>query len=55
MIVNYDKNPNLTVDQKLQSLLESIQMALNEIKTEHYTKAETDKLLKEIRDLVSDI
>lgn len=30
MIIDYDHNPRLTVDQKLQSLKESVQMALNE-------------------------
>lgn len=30
MIIDYDHNPALTVDQKLQSLKESVQMALNE-------------------------
>ena len=30
MIINYDRNPALTVDQKIESLIESIQLALNE-------------------------
>lgn len=30
MIIDYDHNPSLTVDQKLQSLKDSVQMALNE-------------------------
>lgn len=30
MVIGYDKNPNLTIDQKLSSLIESIQLALNE-------------------------
>lgn len=30
MIIDYDHNPKLTYDQKLQSLKESVQMALNE-------------------------
>ena len=30
MNINYDRNPGLTVDQKLNSLIESIQLALNE-------------------------
>ena len=33
MIINYDKNPRLSTDRKLQSLIESIQLALNEIDT----------------------
>ena len=31
MIIDYDHNPRLTYDQKLQSLKESVQMALNEV------------------------
>ena len=31
MIIDYDKNPSLTVDQKLQSLIESIQRMSDEI------------------------
>lgn len=31
MIVDYDKNPSLTVDQKLQSLIESIQRQTDEL------------------------
>lgn len=34
MLISYDKNPNLTEEQRLQSLINSIQMALNEIKDE---------------------
>lgn len=30
MILDYNHDPNLTVDQKLQSLMENIQLALNE-------------------------
>jgi len=30
MIIDYDHKPALTVDQKLQSLKDSVQMALNE-------------------------
>ena len=30
MIIEYDNNPNLTPDQKLQSLKEKIQLALDE-------------------------
>lgn len=31
MIVDYDKNPALSVDQKLQSLIESIQRMSDEL------------------------
>ena len=30
MVINYDRNPDLTTDQKLNSLIENIQLALNE-------------------------
>lgn len=31
MIIDYDRNPALTTDQKLQSLIESIQRSFDEI------------------------
>ena len=31
MIIDYDHNPNTSTDQKLQSLKESVQMAMNEV------------------------
>lgn len=31
MIIDYDKNPALNVDQKMQSLIDSIQRSLDEI------------------------
>lgn len=34
MIIDYDKNPALTVDQKLLSLIESIQRSIDEISTD---------------------
>lgn len=34
MILDYNHNQNLTVDQKLQSLIESMQMALDELRNE---------------------
>lgn len=45
MVVNFDRNQNLTTDQKLQSLLESVQLALNEIDTRF---DEIDKAIKEL-------
>ena len=45
MIVDYDKNPSLTVDQKLQSLIDSIHRALDEVTTE------LDKLSKEVAEI----
>lgn len=38
MIIDYDHNPHLTGDQKLQSLKESVQMALNEAETKASVK-----------------
>lgn len=53
MIIDYDHNPALTADQKLQSLKESVQMALNEIITEQYNKSEeVDKLISDIQDII---
>lgn len=40
MIIHYDKNPSLNTDQKLQSLMENIQLALNEL--ERMSQAETE-------------
>jgi hypothetical protein len=47
MIINYDKNPALTVNDRLQSLVESMQLALNEIET-HLD--EIDKSIKELKE-----
>jgi len=45
MIIGYDKNPALSEDQKLQRLVESVQLAFNEL------KFEVDELRKEIEKL----
>lgn len=45
MIIDYDHNPNVTDEQRLQSLKESVQMALNEI------DAKLEELRKEIKQL----
>ena len=45
MIINYDRNPNLTTDQKLQSLIENVQKAFDE------TMQELDSLKREIQKL----
>lgn len=34
MIIGYDRNPNLSTDQKLQSLINELQRALDEMKEE---------------------
>lgn len=50
MIINYDHNPALTTDQKLQSLKESVQMALNENDDEHNNlKDNMTKVLADIK------
>jgi hypothetical protein len=45
MIINYDRNPALTVDQKLQSLIDSIQRMGDEM-TE-----KIEDLRKEVKEL----
>lgn len=36
IIIQYDKRPNATIDEKLQSLIESIQLALNGMAEQDY-------------------
>lgn len=45
MIIDYDKNPALTTDQKLQSLIDSIHRALDEVTDE------LNKISKDISEL----
>lgn len=47
MIVDYDHNPTLNVDMKLQSLVESIQLLSNEIDSKF---EEIEKKLKELQE-----
>lgn len=49
MILSYDKNANLTIDQKLDSLIENLQLALNEMsdKTQKMER-ELEALRKEV-------
>lgn len=49
MIVNYDRNPDLTIDEKLQSLVECIQLALNE-KADNSKIEEIKKELSKLKD-----
>lgn len=49
MIISYDKNPQLTTDQKLESLIESIQLALNE-KADNAIVIALEKKIKENRE-----
>lgn len=52
MIIGYDRRPNATMDQKIQSLIESIQLALNEIVTDlDYTNKKIDQLEQRIKAL----
>ena len=44
MVINYDRNPDLSTDRKLDSLAESVQLAIDELKTE---LAELRKKLEE--------
>ena len=39
MLIDYDHNPSLSVDQKLQSLIESIQRCLD-------SKADNEKIIE---------
>lgn len=43
MIIGYDRNPNIPIERKLQSLMESVQMALNE------TASDLDSVWKSIQ------
>ena len=47
MIIDYDKNPALTVDQKLQSLIDSIQRMSDEMTD---SIEELKKKIKEIEE-----
>lgn len=52
MIINYDRRPNATMDQKIQSLIESIQLALNEIASDmDYTKKKLEEIEKRVKAL----
>ena len=47
MVINYDRRPDASIDQKLQSLIESISLALNE-KANANEVAEIKKKIKEL-------
>lgn len=47
MVLNYDRNPNLSEDQKLQSLVENVQRALDELQTKVFVLEHEVKKLKE--------
>lgn len=44
MIIDYDRRPNATVDEKLQSLIENLMLAL----AEKADESEVQKLRKEL-------
>lgn len=46
MVLNYDRNPNRTTDEKIESLIENIQLALNEINDK---LVDQEKTLDDIR------
>lgn len=46
MIINYDRRPDADIDRKIQSLIESIQLALNE----KANVIDLEKLEKRIRE-----
>lgn len=48
MIVDYDRNPQLSVERKLTSLCDSIQRAINEL------QQEINELRKEIQKIEND-
>lgn len=48
MIIDYDRNPQLSVDRKLTSLCDSIQRAINELQDE------LNKLRKEVQKLADE-
>lgn len=52
MIINYDRNPNRTIDEKLDSLLQNLQLALNEIE-DRLQKQE--KRIEELRKAVDSL
>lgn len=47
MVLNYDRNPNLSEDQKLQSLVENVQRALDELQTKVFVLEHEVEKLKE--------
>lgn len=47
MVIDYDKNPDLTEDQKLQSLVENVRIAFDELQTKVYILENEVKKLRE--------
>ena len=61
MIIQYDTRPNATVDEKLKSLIESIQLALGEVESNGSSNevaaqtVNTEAILSLVRNLVDDV
>ena len=51
MLISYDRRPNATVDEKMQSLVESIMLALNE----KASQDDIDKIKKRLSNLESEV
>lgn len=51
MIINYDRNPALNTDQKLESLTENIQLALSEVESSINS---LKKAIEEIKEGIKD-
>lgn len=52
MVLNYDRNPNRTIDEKLDSLMLNLQLAFNEVENKF---KEMDKRLDELQKKVDSI
>lgn len=50
MILDYDHNPNITEEKRLQSLKESVQRALDELQN---TSASTQKVTQEVTKVIN--
>lgn len=48
MIIDYDRNPQLSIDRKLTSLCDNIQRAINELQDE------LNKVRKEVENLANE-
>ncbi len=51
MIIDYDHNPNISTDQKLQSLVENLQLAYSEVASRC---ADLEKKVEELEKALED-
>lgn len=51
MIINYDRRPDASIDQKLQSLIESISLALNE----KANVSDVEECKKKLQEILNDM